>query len=96
MDMSWREFQLRRIGYERSQKTDWYKVREISYWVYMSIPTKGKKASKQEFMPIEQKEVIKVSKKDSYGFFKEMQEEYLRNAGVNVGEDGGIEHRDWS
>ncbi|MDV3594395.1 hypothetical protein CMU87_18160 [Elizabethkingia anophelis] len=94
MDMSWREFQLRRIGYERSQKTDWYKVREISYWVYMSIPTKGKKASKQEFMPIEQKVVETVSKDNVMDYFLTLHEDYMKKA--NVGEDGRIERRDWS
>lgn len=92
--MSWREFQLRRIGYEREQKTDWYKVREISYWVYMSIPTKGKKASKQEFMPIEQKVVETVSKDNVMDYFLMLHEDYMKKA--NVGEDGRIERRDWS
>ncbi|MDV3661628.1 hypothetical protein CMU70_14330 [Elizabethkingia anophelis] len=94
--MSWREFRLRRIAYDRSQKKEWYKVREISYWSAAGTAIDVRKTPIDKFMELEEKEVIKVSKEDSYGYFKQMQMEYLRNAGVNVEEDGGIKYRDRS
>ncbi|MDV4024646.1 hypothetical protein CMT52_09895 [Elizabethkingia anophelis] len=92
--MSWREFQLRRIGYERSQKTDWYKVREIAYWSAAGTAIDVRKVPKDKFMAIEQKEVVSIQKDHYMDHFLKEHEDYMKKA--NVGEDGGIERRDWS
>ncbi|MDE5516388.1 hypothetical protein KRE49_11625 [Elizabethkingia meningoseptica] len=45
-------------------------------------------------MPIEQKVVETVSKDNVMDYFLTLHEDYMKKA--NVGEDGGIERRDWS
>ena len=51
--MSWREFQLRLIGFKRQQKEDWIRTREIAYssWVGPHIKLEAN-LTKEKFMPL--------------------------------------------
>lgn len=51
--MTWREFLLRREGYIREKTEREALTREISYMVYLSIPQKEPKMSKDRFWNIE-------------------------------------------
>jgi hypothetical protein len=53
--MSWREFLLRQIGYQREQKNEWYKVREIAYCALVGSHQDPKKLpkNKENFIPLE-------------------------------------------
>lgn len=51
--MTWREFQLRRYGYEREDKSKWLHTREICYYVLAATGAiDTKKMSKEKFMPL--------------------------------------------
>lgn len=53
-DMTWREFQLRRYGYERENRAKWEHTREISYCALVATGAiDTKKMSKEKFMPLE-------------------------------------------
>lgn len=71
LDMTWREFQLRLLGYKRQEKNDWFKVRELAYLVYLSIPQKGSKMNKEKFMPLENKKIVKPSNNTVNRFLEE-------------------------
>lgn len=53
-DMTWREFQLRRIGYERQELKEWRKVREISYWSGAGTAFDASKTKINQFMPLDE------------------------------------------
>jgi len=74
--MTWREFQLRLLGYQREQKNDWFKVREVAYLIYLSIPQKGTKMSKEKFMPLENKTVKPVNNEVKEWYLQEIQNYY--------------------
>lgn len=77
--MTWREFQLRRVAYERQEKTSWLKVREISYMIYCSIPEKSPKKSREQFMPIEKKFKKQVASEDATQRYLEEIKKYYKN-----------------
>jgi hypothetical protein len=53
-DMTWREFQLRRYGYERENRAKWEHTREISYCALAATGAiDTKKMSKEQFMSLE-------------------------------------------
>ncbi len=70
--MTWKEFQLKRIAYERQEKNSWLKVREISYLIYLSIPQKGTKMSKEKFMPLEKSKVNRATNEAQQQFLEEV------------------------
>lgn len=51
--MTWREFQLRLIGYKRSVIEKWYHTRLLGYQIYLNTQIKGKHVSIDKYMPIE-------------------------------------------
>ena len=59
--MTWREFQLRRKGYERQQMNEWRKVREIAYWSGAGSAFDPKKTKIDKFMPFEFDEISTAS-----------------------------------
>ena len=75
--MSWREFQLRLLGYKRKEQNDWVKLRELA-WTTLIAPgmAQTKKPnypkSKEAFMPLEgdsdvrQKPLITDEKKQAF------------------------------
>lgn len=51
--MTWREFQLRRFGFERENKAKWEHTRDISYYALVATGAiDTKKVSKEKFFPI--------------------------------------------
>lgn len=54
LDMTWREFSLRRRGWEREQKRQWIHTREVSYNALVATGAiDPKKTTRETFMPIE-------------------------------------------
>jgi hypothetical protein len=68
--MSWREFQLRSIGFQRKEKNDWIKVREIAYNCLIGSHLDPKKLpkTKERYMPLDNKEHPKISEKQKNMF----------------------------
>lgn len=55
--MTWAEFQIRLRGFQREQKREWYKIRELAWVTYIAPhqdPKKMKK-SKNAFWPMDKK-----------------------------------------
>jgi hypothetical protein len=54
-EMSWREFQLRLMGYKRHELNEWAKVREVAYCSLMGSHANPKKLpkTKEQFMPLD-------------------------------------------
>jgi len=52
--MSWAEFRIRLFSYNRQEKNDWYKVREVCYQIYVSNwqNPKKKPISKERYLPL--------------------------------------------
>lgn len=75
--MTWREFQLRLEGYKREKKEREALTREISYMVYLGIPQKEPKLSKDRFWNIEGWGKAK-------GGLSEMQKELLKKAQIDA------------
>lgn len=84
-DMSWREFQLRKHGYYRQQKQEWYKVREIAYWSAAGTALDPKKTKINDFMPIDEVRSKQVSESTKTRF-AELQKEYLKKVEANGSE----------
>jgi len=74
-DMTWREFQLRKAGYEREQLKNWEHTRMVAYWAGMDGGFDGKKTSITKFLPLG-KDAVKprVSDEHQASFNKAMQE----------------------
>ena len=54
--MSWREYQLRRIGYIRQEKEEWKRTRMVSYYsLVASGAIDTRKMSIEQFMPLDGK-----------------------------------------
>lgn len=79
--MSWREFLLRQIGYNREQKNEWFKVREIAYSALTGAHIDPKKLpkSKEDFIPLDgrrkNKKVSEETKEKFVEFYKKWQNE---------------------
>lgn len=51
--MTWREFQLRRFGFDRENKSRWEHTRDISYYALAATGAiNTTKVSKEKFFPI--------------------------------------------
>ena len=62
-DMTWREFRLRTIGYQRQEKTKWYHTRILTHQIYLTIPEKGTKKSIDRFWPLEDQQEERTSQR---------------------------------
>ena len=51
--MTWREFHLRKIGFERSEKREWYRTREIGYASLIGGGVDPKKLTKEKYIPLD-------------------------------------------
>jgi len=51
-DMTWREFQLRKAGYEREQLKNWEHTRMVAYWAGAGTAFDGSKMSITKFLPL--------------------------------------------
>ena len=52
--MTWREFHLRKIGFERSEKREWYRTREVGYASLIGGGVDPKKLTKEKYMPLDE------------------------------------------
>jgi len=76
--MSWREFQLRRRAYDKAEKEDWIKVREMAFASLIGPHVDPKKLpkSKEQFIPLEPKKKVSNSALER---LRQLQLEYQRN-----------------
>ncbi|WP_275140418.1 hypothetical protein [Elizabethkingia meningoseptica] len=85
MSMTWREYQLRKKGYEREKKLESYTTRDI---VYHSLVATGaidpRKISINSFRPIDGNVIEKVSDKAKVSYEMAMKE-YLNEVGTKNG-----------
>ena len=79
-DMTWREFHLRRIGFERSEKREWYKVREMGYAALIGGGVDPKKLTKEKYMPLDENQNKYQVTEDGFAALKREQEKYLEQA----------------
>ena len=76
-DMTWREFHLRRIGFERSEKREWYKVREMGYAALIGGGVDPKKLSKEKYMPLDEQQSKYQVTEEGFAALKREQQKYL-------------------
>ena len=71
--MTWAEFQIRLFAYNRIQKREWYKVRELAWISLIGSHQDPKKLpkSKEKFMPLD--DVKTVSNDAKVAFLKAYQ-----------------------
>ncbi len=79
-DMTWREFHLRRIGFERSEKREWYRTREVGYASLIGGGVDPKKLSKEKYMPLDENQNKYQVTEDGFAALKREQEKYLEQA----------------
>lgn len=76
--MTWREFHLRKIAYERQQKEWWYKIREIGYASLIGGGVDPKKLTKEKYMPLDEpKEKYQVTD-NGFAALKLAQQKYFK------------------
>ena len=51
--MTWREFHLRKIGFERAEKREWYRTREVGYASLIGGGVDPKKLTKEKYIPLD-------------------------------------------
>lgn len=85
MEMSWREYTLRRAGYFRKHKAEWEKIRFQTYHTLVgagAIDTR--KMSIEKFLPLDSSDSSKPKKstlsKEAIEAFKQAQEQYLKES----------------
>ncbi len=64
-DMTWAEFRIRQFAYNRQQKRDWFKIREVAYASILGPHLDPKKIpSKERFMPLKDTTEVNESMKE--------------------------------
>jgi hypothetical protein len=84
--MTWREFQLRKAGYEREQLKNWEHTRMVAYWSGAGTAFDGKKTTIDKFLPLgNDTDKLKVSDEHRESFNKAMQDykDKVKNKNVN-------------
>ena len=84
--MTWREFQLRKAGYEREQLRNWEHTRMTAYWSGAGTAFDGKKTTMDKFLPLGKDfEKPIVSEEHQASFIKMMQDykDKVKNKNVN-------------
>ena len=74
-DMTWAEFRIRQFGYNRKQKDEWFKLREIAYASIIGPHLDPKKVpDKEKYMPLKDEvginERIKARMKEAINKYK--------------------------
>lgn len=75
--MTWREFQLRKIGYERQNLEQWKRVREIAYWSGAGTAFDASKVKPNRFMPLGEEQSVRGVSDKTKERFRQLQREYL-------------------
>lgn len=84
-DMEWREFLLRKAGYEREQLNKWEHTRMIAYWSGVDGGFDGRKTSISKFMPLGNETAKPVINEETRARFLEMQKEYYNKVNKKDG-----------
>ena len=64
-DMTWAEFRIRQFAYNRKQKRDWFKIREVAFASIIGPHLDPKKLpSKERFMPLSDKSEVNEAMKE--------------------------------
>ena len=74
--MTWREFQLRKAGYEREQKKRWEHTRMTAYWSGVDGGFDGKKTTMEKFMPLGNDADKPIVSEEHQASFKKAMEVY--------------------
>ena len=78
-NMTWREFQLRRAGYLRTEKEDWKKARLVAYYALVATGAiKTGKMSIEKFMPLDGKSAKNTVSDAGREALMKAQEQYLK------------------
>ena len=60
--MTWAEFQIRLIAYQRTERKEWYKSRLVAYQVYLSNwQSKKKPSSIEKYLPLDEAKKSKIT-----------------------------------
>lgn len=80
--MTWAEFQIRLFAYNRMQKNEWFKIRELAWASLVGSHQDPKKMpkSKEAFMPLDSKPKRGVSDAQKEAFKLAMQQYLIENA----------------
>ena len=84
-DMTWREFHLRRIGFERSEKREWYRTREVGYASLIGGGVDPKKLTKEKYMPLDDtkpKGIMTDGMKEAMARAREIAQKQLNGTGT--------------
>ena len=84
-DMTWREFHLRRIGFERSEKREWYRTREVGYASLIGGGVDPKKLTKEKYMPLDEAKpngIMTDSMKEALAKAREIAQKQLNGSGT--------------
>lgn len=77
-DWTWADFCIKAYAYNRIEKNDWYKVREVAYASIIGSHLNPKKLpTKEKYLPLDSKEVKKADKVQVNAFL-EAQKKYLK------------------
>lgn len=84
--MTWAEFQIRRLAYNRIQINEWKKVREIAYTSLIAPYQDPKRIprSRNKFMDLEGKSTQVKTSKGTKTRFLELYKEYLNNTNATA------------
>jgi len=87
--MTWREFQLRKYGYDREQRSKWEHTREISYCALAATGAiDTRKMSKEKFMSLDgggSKKVVGITDRGKELFMKALKESVNGGSGSITG-----------
>ena len=84
-DMTWREFHLRRIGFERSEKREWYRTREVGYASLIGGGVDPKKLTKEKYMPLDEAKpngIMTDGMKEALAKAREIAQKQLNGSGT--------------
>lgn len=78
-EMTWAEFRIRQFAYNRVQRNEWIKVREVAYYSYISgWMGKDRPPTKEQFMPLNESDNKGVSE-SMFERIKAAQDQYNKD-----------------
>lgn len=83
--MTWREFHLRKIGFERSEKREWYRTREVGYASLIGGGVDPKKLTKEKYMPLDEAKpngIMTDSMKEALAKAREIAQKQIDGSGT--------------
>ena len=83
--MTWREFHLRKIGFERSEKREWYRTREVGYASLIGGGVDPKKLTKEKYIPLDEAKpngIMTDSMKEALAKAREIAQKQIDGSGT--------------